>query len=197
MPHMPFSLAVLALQIATCTPALIYDADTLTCTDRARLRIAGVNAQGLKGLPCPRELFVPDDAARAGSARTGALAWGNNCRTTVHRTSDRTGSRVSVPRGGSQPQQARSDRNAPERPRSALFTPGERRCSKMAKVRTPLSAQGLSAPPDSSSRLAGRLQIALDHPSQAQPGGLRHFRCRAMQLSPHAFPVRHTLQHPD
>lgn len=49
----------LAAQIATCTPALVYDADTLTCADGTKLRIAGVNGQELKGLPCPRDYPCP------------------------------------------------------------------------------------------------------------------------------------------
>lgn len=52
-------LLTLALQAATCTPALIYDADTLTCADGTKLRIAGINGRELKGPPCPRDYPCP------------------------------------------------------------------------------------------------------------------------------------------
>jgi endonuclease YncB( thermonuclease family) len=52
-------ILAIALQAATCTPVLIYDADTLTCADGAKLRVAGVNARELKGAPCPRDFPCP------------------------------------------------------------------------------------------------------------------------------------------
>ena len=52
-------ILALALQVAVCTPALVYDADTLTCADGTKLRIAGVNSQELTGDPCPRDYPCP------------------------------------------------------------------------------------------------------------------------------------------
>ena len=56
---MLLTFAAFAFKIASCTPALIYDADTLTCAEGAKLRVAGVNAQELKGPPCPRNYPCP------------------------------------------------------------------------------------------------------------------------------------------
>lgn len=50
---------LLAATLATCTPALIYDADTFTCADGTKLRVAGVNSRELKGVPCPGDYPCP------------------------------------------------------------------------------------------------------------------------------------------
>lgn len=54
---------LLAAQSATCTPALIYDADTFTCADGTKLRVAGVNSRELTGNPCPRDYPCPEMSA--------------------------------------------------------------------------------------------------------------------------------------
>jgi endonuclease YncB( thermonuclease family) len=63
-----------------CTVAAISDGDTWRCTDRTRIRLAGVNARELHGDPCPRGRPCPAMPAREAKATLERMILGKTLR---------------------------------------------------------------------------------------------------------------------
>lgn len=83
-----------------CLVASVYDGDTLTCADRTRVRIAGVNAREMHGNPCPGDRPCPAMAAPQAQRITSGMVLGKTLRCrAVGKSWDRVVADCTLPSG--------------------------------------------------------------------------------------------------